>query len=97
MTLYEQAREAGIPCDHHGSDLYVQDCEEARELLEKWRALHHSPKLFRSQVDGKMWWDVPFAYDPHWSRRVSKRPTTTEQNPGYRRSMRDAGRGRMLP
>lgn len=65
MNLYEQAKAAGIPTDHHESDLYLPATDRVRDLLAgyEWRA---SVKTFRSRIDGQLWYDVPFAYAPFW-------------------------------
>lgn len=54
---------AGVPYDHHESDLYLLDTPQAREILAR-----HGLKgeRFTSQIDGKAWLDVPFAYSPWW-------------------------------
>lgn len=64
MTLYRDCLNAGIPTDHHESDLYILDCPEAQTLL-----IRHNAKAstFISEIDGKRWIEVPFAYDPHWT------------------------------
>ena len=68
MSIYQQMTERGIPCDNHESDLYVLATSEAREILVK---SGHSFTTFTSQIDGKVWYDVPFAFDPWWEARRS--------------------------
>lgn len=65
-SLYQELRAAGIPTDHHESDLYVLDTPAARALIGK-----HGKKgsSFTSQIDGKRWLDVPFTYDPFWEKK----------------------------
>jgi len=63
-NLYQRLTEAGIETDHHESDLYVRATPEAFKILrEEKRAGCYT---FRSQLDGKLWVDVPFAYQPFW-------------------------------
>ena len=71
-TLYEDLVAAGIPTDHHESDLYVLDTPEARALLAK-----HSKQGsgFVSQIDRRRWLDVPFAYDPFWAKKARSHST----------------------
>lgn len=70
MTLYEELLESGVELDHrdHTSDLYVRATPKALRLIMEsglcWSA-------FRSQIDGKLWIDVPFAFDPYWNRRTT--------------------------
>jgi hypothetical protein len=66
-TLYALCIEAGFEIDHHESDLYIKDCQAARTLLNQ-----HGKKIepFRSEKDGAMWLDVPFAYQPYWDEKT---------------------------
>ncbi len=65
-SLYQALRAAGVPIDHHESDLYVLDMPIARTLIAK-----HGKKgtAFTSQIDKRRWIDVPFAYDPFWEKK----------------------------
>jgi hypothetical protein len=64
--LYDELSEAGIPLDNHESDLYVLLTPESREILKRHRA-HFT--TFRSNVDRKLWADVPFSFSPYWRKR----------------------------
>lgn len=68
-TLYDDAVAAGIQLDSHASDLYLLDGAPTRALL--WRHQATRATMFRSQPDGELWWDVPFAFAPFW-RRVGR-------------------------
>ena len=72
-SLYQDLRAAGIPTDHHESDLYVLDTPAARALIVK-----HGKKGsgFTSQIDRKRWLDVPFAYDPFWEKKSGRSHAT---------------------
>src|SRR5262245_63688711 len=63
MSLYKDAVQAGIPIDHHESDLYILDTPAARSLIAKHKL---KGKRFTSRLDGLRWLDVPFAYEPFW-------------------------------
>lgn len=65
-SLYRDLQAAGIPTDHHESDLYVLDTPAARALIAK-----HGKRGsgFTSQIDHKRWLDVPFAYEPFWEKK----------------------------
>lgn len=67
MTLYEQIRDAGIPTDSHESDLYVLATAEAIAMVQDSGL---SASTFISQLDGRLWLDVAFAYDPWWNRHA---------------------------
>ena len=70
MSIYTAAKSAGLEMDHHEGDLYLKDTPGARELLavagKKIDGRNVQP--FRSAIDGSAWLDIPFAYDPHFSR-----------------------------
>lgn len=65
MTIYEQMKQAGVQIDHHESDLYVPVNTATSEILSRWRFKRNVTR-FTSQIDGKSWYDIPFAYDPFW-------------------------------
>ena len=69
MTIYEQLKAAGVPLDHHESDLYARVEPKSRAIVA---ANYPSAKMFRSQIDGELWYDIPFAYDPWWIERGQK-------------------------
>ena len=64
-SLYKELIAAGIQTDHHESDLYVLDTLTARDIMKRYGKKGSS---FTSQVDGKRWIDVPFAYEPFWEK-----------------------------
>lgn len=66
MTLYEQLHAAGCQIDSHASDLYVMSTPRAREIV---RASGWQRSFFVSDIDGKVWIEVPFAFDPWWHAR----------------------------
>ena len=63
MTLYELLVANGIPIDHHATDLYFLATTESRALLKQ---SGQKAVGFVSPIDGKLWLEVPFAYDPAW-------------------------------
>jgi hypothetical protein len=71
-SLYKDLVRAGIPTDHHESDLYVLDTSEAREAIKKYG---YKFKTFTSNIDGKRWIDVPFAYEPFWEKKGRRHAT----------------------
>lgn len=70
MSLYKDVVRAGIPIDHHESDLYVLDTPQARSLIAKHGL---RGKSFKSQIDGLRWLDVPFMYEPFWEKKQRRR------------------------
>jgi hypothetical protein len=77
-SLYQDLKAAGLPTDHHESDLYVIDTPAARALIAK-----HGKRGsgFTSQIDGKRWLDVPFAYDPFWAKKSGRAHSTITTDP----------------
>lgn len=66
MSLYEELLAAGIPLDSHESDLYALVTSDSRVIVAR---SEHGCSTFISNIDGKLWFDLPFAYDPWWIRR----------------------------
>lgn len=65
MSIYQQLKDAGIPIDNHESDLYCLKTPESAAIVRAWE---HAGIVttFISQIDGKVWYDLPFAYEPFW-------------------------------
>lgn len=53
--------------DHHATDLYLMVDDVSRVIVG---ALDNNILLsvFRSQIDGKLWYELPFCYLPAWTR-----------------------------
>jgi hypothetical protein len=69
MTLYQELVAAGCEIGNHESDLHVKVTPESRAIVERWcwvDKLYRGASLFRSNIDGSQWWDIPFAFDPFW-------------------------------
>jgi hypothetical protein len=64
-NLWERVKAAGIPFDSHATDLYIPVTEETRKLIADYE--HKSiVTTFVSNIDKKLWFDIPFAYIPAW-------------------------------
>jgi len=59
MTIYQDMIEAGVEVSNHCSDLYVLDCEAARDVLKKHGA---RSTTFRNAIDGQIWRDIPLSF-----------------------------------
>ncbi len=68
-SIYERMVEAGVQIDHHETDLYVPANPITRQLVREWK-FRAIAKTFVSQIDGKLWFDLPFAYLPAWERKT---------------------------
>jgi hypothetical protein len=69
VDLFEQIKAAGIPFDNHESDLYVLVTPGSRKIIAEACRLNDA-STFISQLDGKLWYDVPFAYQPFWDAKA---------------------------
>jgi hypothetical protein len=63
-SLYQDMLAAGVKIDSHESDLYVEATPSSVAILKRYPRCNAS--YFRNNVDGKLWIDIPFAYDPFW-------------------------------
>lgn len=70
MSLYETLKAAGIEIDHHASDLYVPVTPESKLILAKYPLQNKNASVFKSNTDGVMMFDIPFAYDPAWEKKT---------------------------
>lgn len=68
-TIYEALLAAGCQMDSHESDLYVAPSPDADRIIREWKAHHNR---FTSQIDGKLWYDLPFMFDPWWAKRDNR-------------------------
>jgi len=64
-SIYAQVIERGIQHSQHESDLYLPVNTETMALIKDYR-FRSNVTTFRSNIDGKLWYDVPFAYLPFW-------------------------------
>lgn len=70
-TLYQDLQAAGIECANWQSDLYFPDTKEAREILAKYPYSASISKPFKNNINGTVWREVPFAFDPFWAARAT--------------------------
>jgi hypothetical protein len=67
-NLFEKVKAAGIQYSNHESDLYIPVNEETKKLLADF-PYKENVTTFRSNIDHKLWYDIPFAYRPWWEAR----------------------------
>jgi hypothetical protein len=72
-NLYDDLVGAGIPLDHHESDLYVLHTPMAVSIIRQHGQLG-TPFV---GTDGKRWLELPFAYMPFWRTRAGKAKKAT--------------------
>jgi hypothetical protein len=70
MTIFQAFKAANIQTDNHESDLYVEVTAESTAILLKFPIHFKNATRFRSQIDGKLNYDIPFAYEPFWTEKL---------------------------
>ena len=66
-SIYEQVIELNIEHDHYYSDLYIPVNDTTRDLVASYGHTIDF-EFFSSNIDGKLWYDIPFSYDPYWQK-----------------------------
>jgi hypothetical protein len=67
-SLYQELVSLGMQIDSHESDLYVPVNEQTSAVIRKCQRIA-GITVFKSELDGNYWYDIPFAYEPFWSAR----------------------------
>ncbi len=72
MSLYTDLLEAGQPVSNWQSDLYCPVNDVTRALLKKHNITTATTFIanttLKNKVEGDLWYDVPFMFDPFWDR-----------------------------
>ena len=69
MDIYNEMLALGVKIDHHESDLYVPVTPETTKIVNQYE--FKSVKSFINNIDGKRWYDIPFAYKPYWEKKMA--------------------------
>lgn len=77
MSIYEDMKNLGVEIDHHESDLYVPVTDETRAIVAEYE-FKTNVTTFVSQIDKKLWYDIPFAYLPYWERLPGINPLSND-------------------
>jgi len=65
MTVYQQLKAADVPTSIYFSDLYCKVTSESRRIIGEYE--HKSNvTTFKNNIDGTLWYDIPFAFDLYW-------------------------------
>lgn len=51
--------------DHYRSDLYIRVTDESRKIIDSYEYAKQV-QTFKSKIDGKAWYEIPFGYPPFW-------------------------------
>ena len=73
--IYAEVRDKGISYDFHCSDLYIPVNKETRELVSSYE-YYMNVTIFYS--DDEAWFEIPFAYNPHWDKAWEQTRTFAE-------------------
>ncbi|MFA5385596.1 MAG: hypothetical protein WC364_13255 [Eubacteriales bacterium] len=68
MDIYQEMKNAEIEIDHHESDLYVPCNQKTKAILNQYQ-YRENVIVYTNKQDGKLWYDIPFAYSPYWEKR----------------------------
>ncbi len=67
-NIYDECVRLGIEIDHHYSDLYIPVTIQTATLVSQFRA---GATTFLNNVDHRLWYDIPFQYQPYWKQRAA--------------------------
>lgn len=70
MSIYTDAKKAGILMDNYYSDLYLADTSAAREIVSRNNvAIDGHNVMSFNDPQGAPWLDIAFGFDPYWDDR----------------------------
>lgn len=72
LTIYQQLLELGMKKEElssYCSDLYVKKNAISDEFVKNYE-FKNSVRTFKSQIDGKVWYDIPLAYSEYFNKRI---------------------------
>ena len=71
-SLWEAVKAAGIPHASHETDLYIPANPQTRAILKDFPLEYKNKRIFKNQVEGGLWYDIPFAYLPAWEEKMKR-------------------------
>lgn len=66
-SLFAEVKAAGVPFDHHESDLYLPNTPTVRAILARHPAQARNAEPFVDRVTRRPAIDVPFAFEPFFA------------------------------
>ena len=63
MTLHKELLNADIECSNWATDLHFPKSAKAMAILAKFPLVEKNATAFTSQIDGKVWIEVPFNFE----------------------------------
>lgn len=76
-TLYDALIAAGISVTSHESDLYCPVTMTTTAILAMYPLSQKIATIFRDNVTKQLCYDIPFAYEPWWKEKETKKIYTT--------------------
>ena len=67
VGIYEEMKQAGVEISNHESDLYVPKNKITTPIINNYK-FKKNVTIFVNQIDHKLWYDIPFAYQPYWDK-----------------------------
>jgi hypothetical protein len=74
MSIYDDLKNAGIELASHESDLYAMVTPESTAIVNKYYPNRPTVcvSTFINNIDHKLWYDIPFMYEPFWTNKRFK-------------------------
>ncbi len=63
MDIYQELLDAGVLLFHHESDLYAKQTPISKNIVNNYYFITQV-STFISQIDGEIWYEIPFTYTP---------------------------------
>lgn len=76
-SIYAQMLAAGVRIDNHETDLYALVTPESRAIVDQYE-FKANVRTFINQIDGRVWFDIPFAYLPAWDKKIARHTMVRE-------------------
>ena len=67
-NIYEELKNAGVEIANHESDLYCPVNVITKEIVSRYE-YSQNVTIFKDQITGKPWYNIPFAYTPFWENK----------------------------
>ena len=64
LSLYQKVKYFNIEFDTHCSDLYLYVTDETKDLINDYE-FKVNVTTFKSAIDGRLMYDIPFAYEDY--------------------------------
>jgi len=70
--VYDELKKMNCRIESHFSDLYTPRNDVSIKIVMLYNKISNlSPAtIFKSNVDGTLWYDIPFAYYPYWDKKA---------------------------